>query len=154
MVKNIYLTCAGCTGFFIDIIMLIKEINAAETWPVRQKVMWPEKPVEFIQIDGDDKAVHYGLYTGELLVSVVSCFTEKDTMQFRKFATVQEFQGKGFGTVLLNFVIQGAKIKGIKKIWCNARTDKKGFYEKFGLSDTKRGFITSGIAFSIMEIKF
>lgn len=148
-----YSTCATSTGFFIDIIMLIKEITAAETWPIRQKVMWPDKPIEFIQIDGDDSAVHYGLYTGELLVSVISCFIENEAMQFRKFATVQEHQGKGIGTSLLNFVIQEAKNKSIKKIWCNARTDKKIFYEKFGLTDTNKGFIKSGIAFTIMEIK-
>ncbi len=134
--------------------MLIKEITAAEAWPIRQKVMWPDKPVEFIQIEGDETALHYGLFTDELPVSVISCFIQNEEMQFRKFATLQEHQGKGFGTSLLNFIIQEAKNKGIKKLWCNARTDKKDFYEKFGLTDTNNGFIKSGIAFTIMEVKF
>jgi predicted GNAT family N-acyltransferase len=133
--------------------MLIKKITAAETWPLRQKVMWPNKPIEFIQLEGDDTAVHYGLYKDGVLVSVISCFENNTEMQFRKFATLQQMQGQGLGTALLSFVIDDAKNRGIKKIWCNARTDKKKFYEKFGLAHTGKEFLKSGIVFTIMEME-
>ena len=134
--------------------MIIKIISAAETWPIRHIVMWPDHPVEFVQLENDDKGIHYGLYKDEQLMSVVSCFEQNKEMQFRKFATLQQYQKQGLGTALLYFVLDKAKKKGIKKVWCNARSDKKYFYEKFGLIATDKHFIKAGISFSIMEVRF
>ena len=131
--------------------MVIKEIKPQEVWPIRQTVMWPEKPLEFVKIPDDEKGVHYGLFQDHKLVSVISCFEGNEALQFRKFATLQEEQGKGLGTFLLNYIFEIAREKGVKRVWCNARLDKSKFYEKFGLRNTDERFVKDGIEFVIME---
>ena len=67
--------------------MEIKEIEASETWPLRHKVMWPSKPIEFVVLPNDDEGLHFGLFDDEILISVISLFIESQGGQFRKFAT-------------------------------------------------------------------
>jgi N-acetylglutamate synthase-like GNAT family acetyltransferase len=73
-------------------------------------------------------------------------------LQFRKLATLDEYQGQGIASLLLISVLRLAKEKGLKRIWCNARSNKKSFYEKFGMTATEKTFVKSGQEFAIMEI--
>ncbi|MEA9415093.1 GNAT family N-acetyltransferase [Flavobacterium sp. PL02] len=134
--------------------MIIKEIPASETWEIRHKVMWPDMPFEFVQLKEDDLGVHFGLYNESELVAIVSCFEDNEEMQFRKLATLTKQQGQGFATMLLEYILQRSKNNGINRVWCNARVNKKSFYEKFGLVDTQITFFKSGQEFTIMEIRF
>lgn len=132
--------------------MKIKEIEASETWQIRHEVMWPDQPSEFVQLEEDNEGLHFGYFIEEKLVAIVSCFFVGDEMQFRKLATLNEYQGKGIASELLKYIFKLAKEKGLKKVWCNARTEKKTFYEKFGMKDTHKIFIKTGQEFTIMEI--
>lgn len=134
--------------------MLIQEIQAADTWPIRKKVMWPRKPIQFVQLKEDLLGVHYGLFKGTQLCSVISCFEEQRAMQFRKFATLVEVQNQGLGTVLLQFVITEARDRGMERLWCNAREDKMGFYQKFGFTATNTRFVREGIVYIVLELHF
>jgi GNAT superfamily N-acetyltransferase len=111
----------------------IKAISAAETWQLRHKVMWPNKPLEFVILPEDEAGIHYGLFEKERLVSVISLFRSGSEGQFRKFATDKDFQGKGYGSKLLNHLIQEAKLLNINYLFCSARTTAITFYEKFGM---------------------
>ncbi|PAM96650.1 GNAT family N-acetyltransferase [Flavobacterium sp. IR1] len=132
--------------------MIIKEINASETWQIRHSVMWPDQPLEFVQLEEDESGLHYGAFVNESLVSIVSCFIQDDEMQFRKLATVEKYQDQGIASKLLVYIFEQAREKNIKRIWCNARTAKKKFYEKFGMEDMKKTFIKEGQEFTIMEV--
>ncbi|WP_423149672.1 GNAT family N-acetyltransferase [Rubrolithibacter danxiaensis] len=132
--------------------MIIKEINKEDTWLIRQKVMWPDKPIDFVKISDDNAGLHYGLFVDGVLTSVVSCFEAGTDMQFRKLATLTDKQGKGYGTHLLKYILDVAGNKGMKRLWCNARVNKKSFYEKFGLINTGNTFVKEGIEFSVMEL--
>ena len=134
--------------------MVIKEIKPSDTWLIRHQVMWPDKPFEFVQLAEDDLGLHFGFFVNEKLVSIVSCFISHDEMQFRKLATLEEYQGKGIASALLNFIFEAAKEKGVKKIWCNARTNKTSFYEKFKMKNAHEIFVRSGQEYTIMEILF
>lgn len=134
--------------------MAIKEIKPSDTWQIRHQVMWPDLPFEFVQLAEDDLGLHFGFFINEKLVSIVSCFISNDEMQFRKLATLEEYQGKGVASALLNFIFELAKEKGIKKIWCNARSNKTSFYEKFKMKTTDQKFVKSEQEFIIMEILF
>jgi N-acetylglutamate synthase-like GNAT family acetyltransferase len=134
--------------------MEIKTIEASETWAIRHEVMWPEHPIEFVQLEEDNLGLHYGVFDDGKLISIVSCFITEDEMQFRKLATLQAYQGKGIASELLRYIFQIAKEKQLRKIWCNARINKKSFYEKFGMIDTYKIFAKSGKKFTIMEILF
>lgn len=133
--------------------MEIKTIKASDTWQIRHDVMWPDQPYEFVQLEEDDAGFHFGVFEDDKLVSIVSCFVEGKEMQFRKLATLEEYQGKGIASYLLEHILEFAKSKDLKKVWCNARSNKKSFYEKIGLIDTYKTFVKAGQEFTIMEIK-
>ena len=84
----------------------IKEISAADTWQIRHQVMWPNKPLDYIKLDNDSQGKHYGLFSGNKLITVISIFIDGNKVQFRKFATLNEHQGHGFGTILLNHIFE------------------------------------------------
>jgi len=113
--------------------------------------MWPEKPIEFIALDEDRKGIHFGLWKGVQIVSVISLFINEDEAQFRKFATALSEQSNGYGTLLMRHLMTYAENLKVKKIWCNARADKTSFYEKFGMRQTSKSFIKGGINYIIME---
>lgn len=47
--------------------MEIQRINAEQTLPLRQQVLWPSKSIEFCKVDEDETGYHYGSYVnGEL----------------------------------------------------------------------------------------
>lgn len=132
--------------------MEIKAIQASQTWQIRHEVMWPDQPFEFVQLEEDNSGFHFGVFENDKLVSIISCFIEGKEMQFRKLATLTAHQGKGIASHLLEYILQFAKDRHLEKVWCNARTNKKSFYEKFGMKDTFKTFIKAGQEFTIMEI--
>ena len=129
----------------------IKPISKQIAWKLRHEVMWPEKDLEFVTLADDDAGIHFGLFKDDVVVSVISLFIKNEEAQFRKFATLQSEQGQGYGSLLLNYVIQDAKNRGVKRIWCNARKNKVGFYKKFGLLESDHSFMKEGRSYVIME---
>ncbi len=132
----------------------IRQISATETWPIRHYVMWPDQPFAFIQLPNDKQGLHYGLFLDKKLIAVISLFINGENGQFRKFATLTNQQGKGYGSQLLHYIIGLAKNRGLSKIWCNARMEKSGYYEKFGLVKTNKHFSKKGIDYVVMEKMF
>ncbi|MCE4049195.1 MULTISPECIES: GNAT family N-acetyltransferase [Bacillaceae] len=130
---------------------IISAIHKEKAWELRHKVMWPEKHFDFIKLADDDTGIHYGLFKGNDLVSVISLFVSDEEAQFRKFATLSEEQGKGYGSALLQYVLMEAEKLGIKKIWCNARKNKAAFYQKFSLHETGESFKKEDKEYVIME---
>ena len=129
----------------------IKPITTSDTLAIRHKVMWPEKPFDFVKLPNDKMARHFGLFVNEELVSIISLFAEDNEAQFRKFATLHKFQGLGYGTILLKNIVDLVEQDGFKKIWCNARVEKSKFYERFGFKLTDKTYMKGGIEFVIME---
>lgn len=129
------------------------EIKAADTWLLRHRVMWPDKPFDYVKLEEDEFGRHFGLMENDELRSVVSVFVHGNKAQFRKFATASDHQGRGLGSKLLSFVISKLEEEGIAIIWCNARVEKYAFYQKFGLSTTNQTFTKGGIDYVIMEKK-
>lgn len=132
---------------------IINQISAAQTWPIRHKVMWPEYPLDFVKIKNDEEGLHFGLWLDAELVSVISLFIEGQEAQFRKFATLEHLQGKGLGTALLSHLIDFSKKHKVQLLWCHARTSALPFYQKFGLDATGDTFVKEGIEYVKMEIQ-
>lgn len=133
--------------------MEIRRIRSEDTWFIRHRVMWPDQDMEYVKLPNDDQGYHYGLFEEGMLISVVSLFVENGSAQFRKFATLIEKQGRGYGSRLLDFVIAEAIQMGVDEIWCNARENKVSFYERFGLEATDRRFEKGGVKYVIMQKK-
>nr|WP_026564941.1 GNAT family N-acetyltransferase [Bacillus sp. UNC41MFS5] len=131
--------------------MKIRQVDKEEVWKLRHIIMWADKPFDYIKLENDDLGIHYGFFKENILISVISIFINNGECQFRKFATLQQEQGKGYGSILLDYVIKEAQNNGVKEIWCNARKNKVNFYRKFGLQETNSSFIKEGKSYVIME---
>jgi len=129
----------------------IIEITSEETLNIRHKVMWPDKSIDYVRVTNDDKGRHFGLFINDTMISVISLFIINKEAQFRKFATLNDYQGKGFGTLLLKEIMNIVKHNNLNKVWCNARMDKSNYYAKFGMKVTDNTFVKGGIQYVIME---
>jgi predicted GNAT family N-acyltransferase len=135
-------------------MLKIKNIQASETWDLRHRVMAPNRPFDSIKLPKDDDGFHFGLFKEEKLISVISLFIENDVAQFRKFATEILEQNKGYGSILLNHIIEESIKNNVKNLWCNARMTALGFYEKFGFKAVSETWMDSYIEYVKMERRF
>jgi predicted GNAT family N-acyltransferase len=130
----------------------ISEITAEQTHDLRHRVMWPDQPISFAILPEDANGIHFGLWKNEVLISIVSVFLNEKEAQFRKFATETTEQGHGYGSQLLHHLIDFVKSKGVQLLWCNARSEKAYFYEKFGFKTTDETYTKKGIDFVKMQM--
>lgn len=131
--------------------MEIKKLNKERVWDIRHRVLWPDRDIEYIQLEDDDEGIHFGLVVEDRLVSVISLFVRDGIAQFRKFATLQEEQGKGYGSILLHHTLKEASRLGAKRIWCNARKNKTHFYSRFGFEEKGDVLEKEGQEYIMME---
>lgn len=119
----------------------IKQIASQQTFPVRQPVLRPGKPVASCIFDGDDDetTVHFGLYESGELAGVASVFkvnndvfTEENQYQLRGMAVLSHHQKKGFGEKLIEAAEAYAAGQKAELLWFNAREIAVGFYERAG----------------------
>ena len=133
---------------------MINEVAYADVLEIRHKVMYPDKDKDYVILPVDDKGLHIGYYKEGVLVSVLSLFLNNRELQFRKFATLPEYQGQGYGTELVKWVLDYAKDMQFDRVWCNSRIEKTDFYKKFDFVETDDVFEKDGRKFIILERKF
>ncbi|MDF2190247.1 1-(5-phosphoribosyl)-5-[(5-phosphoribosylamino)methylideneamino]imidazole-4-carboxamide isomerase [Paraflavitalea sp. CAU 1676] len=131
--------------------MEIKNVPLPDVWHMRQAVMYPSESIDFVKLDLDEHGMHWGVYEKSELVSVISVFVEGKQVQFRKFATSVHHQGKGYGSTLLQYVIDWARHHGMHSMWCNARLNATSIYKKFGMQATGATWHKYGLEFIKME---
>ncbi len=134
--------------------MEIKEAPLEMVWQLRQEVLFPERELERVKLADDHLGVHWGVYIDDQLVSVISFFEKGGVGRFRKFATRVEWQGKGYGSRLLDHIMELAVAKGSKSIWCNARTTALHLYERFGMRPVGEVWEENGFSYVKMEKQF
>ncbi|PZR26891.1 MAG: GNAT family N-acetyltransferase [Citrobacter freundii] len=134
--------------------MDVRNVDLQTIWKIRQEVMYPTEALSYVQLADDESGKHLGLFIDGRLVSIVSLFERGDAVQFRKFATLDAEQGKGYGTALLDYIMQQAIANGKRSIWCNARVLASGFYERFGMYTTGLSWWKKDLEFVKMEKKF
>ncbi|MEQ9168841.1 MAG: GNAT family N-acetyltransferase [Fulvivirga sp.] len=130
----------------------IEQITYQLTWPIRHEVMWPDKAVDYIKLPDDENGIHFAVWKNRKIVAVVSVFIDGNKAQFRKLATLVSEQRNGYGSALINHLIAHLNHEDVSLLWCNARVDKTGFYEKFGLSKTSKKFNRGEQEYVIMEM--
>jgi GNAT superfamily N-acetyltransferase len=131
----------------------IEQIRPDLTWRIRHEVMYPDAPLQQVKLDNDTDGTHFGLFLNGYLTSVVSLFNDEDIYQFRKFATLVSAQGNGYGTKLLEYIIDFVIQRGGKRICCNARLSAVSFYERFGFQKTDQYFTKDGQDFVVMAVE-
>lgn len=128
----------------------IKELSPIETYPIRQAVLWPDKPLSHIMLDQDEEGMHFGAWYQDQLVAVISVFVQGHSGQFRKFATLKAYQSQGIGSQLLNHVFRTLSARGVNEVWCYARVETQAFYMRHGMQRLGEELIRSGKAYVVM----
>ncbi|MFN3753384.1 GNAT family N-acetyltransferase [Flavobacterium sp.] len=120
-------------------MLTIRKISAQETITVRHPVLRKGKPIESCYFDGDNltSTKHFGLYENGILQGVISLFDhkshlfeDKNQSQIRGMAVLENNQGKGFGSLLVEHAEKILKAQNVSLIWFNARENAVGFYQK------------------------
>ncbi|AZI25617.1 GNAT family N-acetyltransferase [Pedobacter sp. G11] len=132
-------------------LVQIEQIFPSLTWRIRHEVMYPELPFDSVKLPDDFDGLHFGLYADHKLTGVVSLFQKGDVYQFRKLAILTDVQKSGYGSQLMNYILDFCKIQKASKLWCNARVNAKEFYYKFGFHETEKTFFKDGYDFVVME---
>lgn len=118
-------------------------IHYKDTLPIRSDVLRSGRPESDCIFDGDDheQTFHLGAFIENKLVSIASFFYDKNSKidnenqyRLRGMATIEEYRGKGLSSELLEMAFSIIKQNFCDKLWCNARVESVGFYEKVGFS--------------------
>lgn len=119
-----------------------KSIPSAQAVPLRMSVMRPDEPKEksIYPLDESDDALHLGAIKNGELVGIASIFKEDATRKdlpnawrLRGMATIEAVRGEGHGKAMLDMIVEFIAHHGGGHLWCNARQNVAGFYEKSGL---------------------
>ena len=131
--------------------IVIKAISAGDTLPLRHKILWPGYPVEHSMLDGDETAMHFGGFLEEKLICVASLFRDGQTVRLRKFATDANFQGLGFGSLMLQHLLKVAHDLDAEVFWFDARETAVPFYKRLGFSINGNRFFKGDIPYFRMS---
>ena len=129
----------------------ISEVPLETVLLIRQKVMYPNLLLTEQKVDTDQESLHLGLKLKNEIVAVISLYEQDGQLQFRKFATLQDLQGKGIGSYLMKYVFELAESRGCKSVWCNARLNALGFYQKFQMQPFGEKWFEKGFEFIKMR---
>lgn len=130
---------------------MIKEVPYDQIIEIRHKVMYPDQNKDIVLLADDELGIHLGYHKLDEPVSIVSLFLEDGELQFRKLATLPEFQQNGYASMLIKWILDYAKDMQFSRVWCNSRVDKLDFYRKFGFEGTGETFKKDGFKFEVIE---
>ncbi|MDZ4264260.1 MAG: GNAT family N-acetyltransferase [Mycobacterium sp.] len=138
----------------------VRPALAYEVWPVRHRVLRPERPWESSRYAGDDRpgTRHFAVLDRGRPVGVVSVYHEDPPAEFtvpglepgrgwhlRGMATLEEIRGTGAGSALLRAALADAVLAGAGAVWCKAGGAAAGFYSKHGFKTMGHEFEIAGI---------
>ena len=141
--------------------MKIIEVESNQVLPIRHQVLWPDKPLEFCKVEGDVDARHFAIELEQKLISVASIYFSQymneniKKARLRKFATLPDYQNKGFGSQLLKHILNVLETENVSTLWLDASQSAISFYKQFGFSneDNREVFFKSNIPYVKMEKK-
>ncbi|MEE2695238.1 MAG: GNAT family N-acetyltransferase [Pseudomonadota bacterium] len=110
----------------------------------------PEKLAIYPE-DYTKETKHFVLYVDDNLISALTLIKKKikpsdpESCQIRGMGTIKEFCGRGYASILINYLSKNLKKKKVKIIWCNSRISAINFYKK-------NKFEEVGLSFEIKSI--
>lgn len=132
-------------------MLSIEQITPRLTWRLRREILYPDQHLHDMEMEEDNYGYHFGAFSDNVLVGVVSLFQNGTDWQFRKFAVISDVQKQGIGTQLLNYITGFAERENGTGLWCNARLSATGFYAKNGFTETGEVFHRNGFDYIIMQ---
>jgi len=127
--------------------MIVTQILKEETHPLRRRILRKGISLPHVfQGDSDQGSLHYGLKDGDEILGVVSFVAQEmnelpsKQIQLRGMAVDSMFQGKGYGSVLLQEALTNLQELGYEFVWCNAREAAYTFYQRNGFKRENKEF--------------
>jgi GNAT superfamily N-acetyltransferase len=125
--------------------LTVGPVTAADTWPLRRRVLRPAHPTDDVVLAGDEDpaAFHAGARDehGEIVgVATVSpqpapwAPERADAWRLRGMATAEELRGRGVGALVLAEALRHVRAQGAALVWCNARAGALDFYARAGFT--------------------
>lgn len=116
---------------------------------LRHKVFVEEQnvPIEVEWDEYDDSSLHF---LGTLDGKAVAVARMKPDGQIGRMAVLQEYRNQGFGSQLLQFILQQAAHKNFKNVYLHAQVTAIHFYEKHGFTTSSEKFYDANIAHRAM----
>lgn len=114
----------------------------ASTRPLRQAILRPHQTLDELAAHEPPDAFAVGVFSGDALVAVGFVAPEggPGAWRVRGMATAPAVRGRGAGTLVLEALVRHALDHGATRIWCNARTPARSFYERGGFRVTSEEF--------------
>jgi len=112
----------------------VREVPAAATRPLRQAILRPHEPLGRLAAGEAAGAFAVGAFRwGELIaVGIVAPDGEPGGWRVRGMATEPHARGVGAGSAVLAPLLRHADEHGARRVWCNARSPARAFYERAG----------------------
>jgi ribosomal protein S18 acetylase RimI-like enzyme len=137
--------------------MELIELDGAQTWPLRKRVLRGDDPAAPGRFPEDDQpgVFHLGVRDSSGMVVAIATFIPGDDgVQLRGMAVDPRRQGEGIGSLLVDGAATRLRDLGIERLWCHARDTAIGFYERMGFRVISESFIhgESGLPHTTMEL--
>ena len=124
--------------------VVVQQVAAATTFPLRQQVLRPHQSVADMALAGDDdpRSGHFAASFDGRVVGTASVRPEpppwtsehEPAWRLRGMATAPPFRSQGVGAALLGAVLRHVVGHGGGLVWCNARTPATAFYARHGFA--------------------
>lgn len=113
----------------------MRELPVAQTRPLRQAVLRPHDTLAELAAAEADGAFALGAFELDALIAVglIAPDGEPGGWRVRGMATAAHARGRGAGRAILAGLMRHARAHGATRVWCNARTPARAFYERAGL---------------------
>lgn len=130
---------------------LVRPISAAETRPLRGRILRPGQTPEQLIYPGDDRqdTLHAGAFHEGRLVGIASVSRNPcprhdfpDPWQLRGVATTPEVRGLGYGRALIEVCVAHVVAHEGRTLWCNGRTSAAGFYVRLSFTPAGEEFVS------------
>jgi GNAT superfamily N-acetyltransferase len=110
-------------------------VPLARTRGLRRDILRPHETVAEMAAHEPADAFAVGAFEGNELVAVgfIAPDGEPGGWRIRGMATAPPARGIGAGTAILDALLRHANKHSARRIWCNARTPARAFYERAGL---------------------
>jgi GNAT superfamily N-acetyltransferase len=135
--------------------VVVRPIAAADTRPLRQRILRPNQAEHELVYPGDDapESLHVGAFDGTVLLGVASVVRlsprggpDRSTeWRLRGMAVVPEARRRGVGAALLQACERHARAHGGTRLWFNARVDALAFYRAQGYVESGEEYELPGI---------
>jgi GNAT superfamily N-acetyltransferase len=135
-----------------DAPVIARRATLDEIFQVRWDVLRPGCPAEAAHFPGDDdpETIHVGAFAGDRNVccatGTLNQWDGRPAWQLRGMGVVADYQNRGVGQrVLAELVNLISQSSDVRQMWCNAREEAVGFYEKQGWRLASDRFIVEGV---------